>query len=497
MTAAALGLALGSLVVALAPSVDALPETPTPGLSLHGVVHTDPFVRSHRRVIDSEGSAYVRRDHSIWLADDDGERLLEVSTRTGEAEAHHQREEPGRRTALERRTSRGRQPGRRPGEPGLQPPRRQALRLLRQLLQPSARPTVFRLTRNGRGNLHLDSYQALPGRERLHRVGVEHRRPGLYSRRRHPAVVYRYAANAIGPIGVPGLGDVLGMTFTPDGRSLFVARSPALVSRIDWATLTLGAGWTFDLAPYGMADARRRARRRPAGSPTATTCAPRATRSRTPSSSSTCWHPDRGPLAERGDDGRFVRVVRWTRGRPVRSSPRPTVGVEWEFALVDRATRDLSNTAADLFDAVPPCRDPDRRVQAAPGAAAQHRRAGHRRLRVGARGGRRPRRHDARRPAYSESLGVDLYSAGTHPFAQWSVRLLTPGHRYEELISRTQWWGRQMLIWGLHVHVGVAERSHVLPIVTSLLNYVRTCRRSAPPRRCGAAPTPATPATGP
>ncbi len=51
------------------------------------------------------------------------------------------------------------------------------------------------------------------------------------------------------------------------------------------------------------------------------------------------------------------------------------------------------------------------------------------------------------------------------------MQLLTPGARYEELIERTQWWGRQMLIWGLHVHVGVARRDHVLPIVSSLLNH--------------------------
>ena len=76
---------------------------------------------------------------------------------------------------------------------------------------------MFRLTRNDRGNLHLDSYQALPTAWRLHRVGVEHRRPGSTSAPT-PAVVH--AANAIGPpIGVPGLGDVLGMTFTPDGRT--------------------------------------------------------------------------------------------------------------------------------------------------------------------------------------------------------------------------------------------------------------------------------------
>ena len=69
-----------------------------------------------------------------------------------------------------------------------------------------------------------------------------------------------------------------------------------------------------------------------------------------------------------------------------------------------------------------------------------------------------------------DELGVDLYCAGTHPFAQWSSQLLTPGHRYEELIARTQWWGRQMLIWGVHVHVGVRRREHVLPIISPLLN---------------------------
>ena len=31
------------------------------------------------------------------------------------------------------------------------------------------------------------------------------------------------------------------------------------------------------------------------------------------------------------------------------ASERPTLGVEWEFALVDKDTRDLSNTAAELF----------------------------------------------------------------------------------------------------------------------------------------------------
>jgi carboxylate-amine ligase len=72
----------------------------------------------------------------------------------------------------------------------------------------------------------------------------------------------------------------------------------------------------------------------------------------------------------------------------------------------------------------------------------------------------------------ADDLGVDLYSAGTHPFGDWSAQQLTPGQRYAELIERTQWWGRQMLIWGVHVHVGVRSRDHVFPIISSLLSQL-------------------------
>src|SRR3546814_15432344 len=71
----------------------------------------------------------------------------------------------------------------------------------------------------------------------------------------------------------------------------------------------------------------------------------------------------------------------------------------------------------------------------------------------------------------ADALGVDLFGAGTHPFANWSAQQLTEGHRYQELINRTQWWCRQMLIWGVHVDVGVPERSRVVQIISSLFNH--------------------------
>jgi carboxylate-amine ligase len=150
-------------------------------------------------------------------------------------------------------------------------------------------------------------------------------------------------------------------------------------------------------------------------------------------------------------------------------SPRPTVGVEWEFALVDQTTRDLVNSASELFD----------RLRESHGEQPQV----HQELlrnTVEVVSGVCDTTAEAMtdlvdtlrrvQPA-AESLGADLYCAGTHPFAEWSTQLLTPGHRYAELIARTQWWGRQMLIWGVHVHVGVAHREQVMPIVSSLLNH--------------------------
>jgi carboxylate-amine ligase len=145
-----------------------------------------------------------------------------------------------------------------------------------------------------------------------------------------------------------------------------------------------------------------------------------------------------------------------------------TLGVEWEFGLVDRDTRDLVNVADDLFALYRERHGEDRRV---------HKELLRNTVELTSRVSRTTAEAvddlaalvDRVRPLTRE-LGADLYCAGTHPFAEWSHQLLTPGHRYEELVARTQWWGRQMLIWGVHVHVAV-PRDHAMAIVTSLLAH--------------------------
>jgi carboxylate-amine ligase len=152
------------------------------------------------------------------------------------------------------------------------------------------------------------------------------------------------------------------------------------------------------------------------------------------------------------------------------ASPRPTLGVEWEMVLVDRSSRDLASRASEVMEAVDRedsptgpritkellrntleivtgvCDTVEDVVEDLAGSISAIRRV-------------------------SDPLGLELMCAGTHPFARWDEQQVTPDERYAELLERTQWWGRQMLIWGVHVHVGVNSVHKVLPILNTLLNH--------------------------
>src|SRR5581483_11200831 len=143
-------------------------------------------------------------------------------------------------------------------------------------------------------------------------------------------------------------------------------------------------------------------------------------------------------------------------------SPRSTIGVEWEFALVDAQTRDLSNEATAEIGENPRVHKELLRntVEVVSGICESTAEA----------------MEDLRQtlgPARQivRDRGMELFCAGAHPFARWSRQKLTDAPRYAELIKRTQWWGRQMLIWGVHVHVGISSAAKVMRIMTSILQY--------------------------
>lgn len=150
-------------------------------------------------------------------------------------------------------------------------------------------------------------------------------------------------------------------------------------------------------------------------------------------------------------------------------SPRPTLGVEWEIALLDPETRDLVPRAADIVeivhrdnpglhlereflqntvelvtgicDTVPEAvADLDTSLQAVVAAA--------------------------------DELGLKVWASGSHPFSDFRTQPVSLKGSYAEIIARTQYWGSQMLIWGIHVHVGISHEDRVWPIINALCtNY--------------------------
>lgn len=153
---------------------------------------------------------------------------------------------------------------------------------------------------------------------------------------------------------------------------------------------------------------------------------------------------------------------------PFARSERSTVGIEWELALVDKDSGDLRQVAATVLDAVRPPHGgehPNIRqelllntVEVVSDVSRTVREAGD-----------SLERAIAEVRTVTDPLRVELMCAGTHPFARWAQQKVTNKQRYATLIDRTQWWGRQMLIYGVHVHVGIEDRAKVLPILRAML----------------------------
>ena len=66
--------------------------------------------------------------------------------------------------------------------------------------------------------------------------------------------------------------------------------------------------------------------------------------------------------------------------------------------------------------------------------------------------------------------GLALISAGTHPAAQWQQEARSPYPRYAELDEEFQDVARSILIFGLHVHIGVENQE----MAVILMNQLRT-----------------------
>lgn len=167
---------------------------------------------------------------------------------------------------------------------------------------------------------------------------------------------------------------------------------------------------------------------------------------------------------------------------PFARSTRSSVGLEWEVALVDADSGDLRQAADTILAAVS-------------GADGEENPSIKQELLLNtvevSSGVRRTVAEAAddlrvaldRVQELATPLRIDLMGGGTHPFAAWDRQKVTDKKRYATLIERTQWWGRQMLIYGVHVHVGVEDRDKVLPLsraMTTVLPHLQSLSASSP-----------------
>lgn len=235
----------------------ALPATPTPELQLARRIRTTPFAHTKVSMRDSEGSAYVPRDRSLWLADDNGRRIYEVNPVTGALKRYigrhrfeHARRFGGGATAGVARTL--------DMESMAYDRAHDALYVFSgSCCSSSVKPTVFRLKRNARGDLFVESFQPLPSSSNYTAAAWNAANGKIYVGHGRDLRTFNYVTRTAGPtFRVPNLTGITGMSFTVGGATLFVTTDAEKLQRVRWSTKMLVGRWTFDLTGFGIRDAR-------------------------------------------------------------------------------------------------------------------------------------------------------------------------------------------------------------------------------------------------
>jgi carboxylate-amine ligase len=147
------------------------------------------------------------------------------------------------------------------------------------------------------------------------------------------------------------------------------------------------------------------------------------------------------------------------------SSDRASLGVEMELAVVDRETGELVSAATELLDEL------------------QHPKAKHELLEctveiitdvcstVDEARADLQSTLDVLRAA-TDRRGLELMCSGTHPFSDWAKQQISPDPRYHALVEEMQWLARRLLIFGIHVHVGVRSAEKAIAIANALSGYI-------------------------
>src|ERR1700692_868690 len=142
-------------------------------------------------------------------------------------------------------------------------------------------------------------------------------------------------------------------------------------------------------------------------------------------------------------------------------SHRFTIGVEEEFQIVDPTSGELRSHVSELMEA------------SSPGLGEQVKREMHQSIiEIGTKicadvheleADMRRTRGELVRAA--ESRGLQVAAAGTHPFSSWIDQVISPGEGYQNIVEEMGQLARSLLIFGMHVHVAVPDRTTMIDLM--------------------------------
>lgn len=152
------------------------------------------------------------------------------------------------------------------------------------------------------------------------------------------------------------------------------------------------------------------------------------------------------------------------------SSPKPTVGVEIEMALVDSETMELRNLNSELLKRLPEGQSEGVKPELMESylevnscvCSSIH-----------------DAEADLRKKLImiekeADALGLRLFWSGSHPFSNWREQVVTENKRYSNLVDLLQDTARQLVTFGLHVHVGVDSGDKAVMICDRILRHLPT-----------------------
>jgi glutamate---cysteine ligase / carboxylate-amine ligase len=142
---------------------------------------------------------------------------------------------------------------------------------------------------------------------------------------------------------------------------------------------------------------------------------------------------------------------------------RFTIGVEEEFQIVDPKTWELRSHVAELLAAgSPSLGDQMKRemhqsiVELGTNICDNVDQMQHEMLKI-----------RSELCAAADRVGLAVAAAGTHPFSNWIDQIISPGERYENIVEELQQLARSLLIFGMHVHVAMPDRTSAIDIMNA------------------------------